>query len=207
MDSFIKTYLSVICGQYTTNSWNLEHIFSFFQDLRFSMSESMRIQGSWIIDFRSLFSISGSIESRVLTMILVFWSNSRLTGSPSCLLPMMVRFKVSGIRETVNQSSPTSTTVRLIPSRAIHPFGTRKRIHSEAQEIFRSRLFSDLRISLIFPVVSTCPETWCPPISSSSFRDRSMLTGSRFWGHRDWNGSMFPVSQQNEHAPSRLLQR
>ena len=50
MDSFIKTYLSVICGQYTTNSWNLEHIFSFFQDLWFSMSErkGFKAPESWI---------------------------------------------------------------------------------------------------------------------------------------------------------------
>ena len=39
-DSFIKIYVLVICGLYTMNSWNLEHSFSFFQDLWFSMSKS-----------------------------------------------------------------------------------------------------------------------------------------------------------------------
>ena len=52
-------------------------------------------------------------------------STSRLTTSPGCLKPRVVRARVSGIRLTVNDSAPTSTRVREIPSTVIDPFATR----------------------------------------------------------------------------------
>ncbi len=45
--------------------------------------------------------------------------------SPGCRKPRVVRARVSGIRETVNPSARTSTTVSEMPSTVIEPFGTR----------------------------------------------------------------------------------
>ena len=52
---------------------------------------------------------------------LAMTSVSRLTRSPGCRRPSVVRARVSGIRLTVNASSPASTTVRLTPSTVIDP--------------------------------------------------------------------------------------
>ena len=43
---------------------------------------------------------------------------------PGAAAPSVVRSSVSGISETVNQSSPTSTTVSETPLTAIEPFAT-----------------------------------------------------------------------------------
>src|SRR4029078_3448847 len=64
-------------------------------------------------------------DSRSRSTCLAMTSASRFTRSPGCRKPRVVRARVSGIRETVNPSARTSTTVREIPSTVIEPFGTR----------------------------------------------------------------------------------
>ena len=56
---------------------------------------------------------------------LAMTSTSRLTTSPGCLKPNVVRARVSGIRLTVNDSGPTSTTVNEMPSTVMEPLATR----------------------------------------------------------------------------------
>ena len=51
-------------------------------------------------------------------------STSRLTGVPGAAAPSVVRSSVSGISETENASSVTSTTVSETPLTAIEPFST-----------------------------------------------------------------------------------
>src|SRR5262249_3441197 len=55
-------------------------------------------------------------------------STCRFTVSPGCRAPMVVRLRVSGMRQTSNQESspggPTADTVRLMPSTAIEPLCT-----------------------------------------------------------------------------------
>src|SRR5690606_5717734 len=55
---------------------------------------------------------------------LAMTSTSRLTGSPGCLRPSVVRSRVVGMRLTVKKSGPASTTVRLMPSTVMEPFST-----------------------------------------------------------------------------------
>ena len=60
---------------------------------------------------------------------LAITSTSRFTVSPGSLMPSVVRFSVSGMRQTSNQPAASTAslraeTVRLIPSTAIDPFST-----------------------------------------------------------------------------------
>ena len=57
-------------------------------------------------------------------MYLASTSTSRLTGCPGAAAPRIVRSSVSGMSETLNQSSPKAATVSDTPSTAIEPFST-----------------------------------------------------------------------------------
>ena len=75
--------------------------------------------------------MTGALPPSSRSTYLAIMSTSRLTVSPGCLRPRVVRASVSGIRLTSIQSGlpceltlPSADTVRLTPSTAIEPFST-----------------------------------------------------------------------------------
>src|SRR6185437_6697646 len=118
---------------------------------------------------------------------LAITSTSRFTTSPGCRVPSVVRFSVSGIRQTSNHPSAvlsfgpggvSAETVRLIPSTAMEPFSTTYRAIPSGRVMRTwSQCSAGVR-EMIVAVASTCPCTRCPPIRSARRTERSRLTGS-----------------------------
>src|SRR5581483_6262705 len=104
------------------------------------------------------------------------WSISRLTGTPVPFEPRFVTSWVIGIILTPKSSSPTSFTVREMPSRAIEPLGAMKGISALGALTVRRMLPPSCRRSTIAPTPSTWPLTRWPPSSSPILRARSRLT-------------------------------
>ena len=103
-------------------------------------------------------------------------STSRLTTSPGCLLPSVVRARVSGIRLTVNAPAPTSTTVSEMPSTVIDPLATRYRARSAGSAISTTSQCSLGVRRTTLPVPSTWPCTMWPPSRVAGVTARSRLT-------------------------------
>ncbi|KAL4585075.1 hypothetical protein LXL04_009689 [Taraxacum kok-saghyz] len=79
-----------------------------------------------------------------------------------------------------SSSSNTSTTVKLVPSTAINPFGTINfNISGEVFTLIHNESPST-SIETISPVPSTCPCTKCPPIRVEGFTALSKLTTEPF---------------------------
>ena len=74
-------------------------------------------------------SVIGYLRSSFSTYFAIT-STSRLTSSPGCLAPSVVRLSVSGMRLTSNQSSSMAETVRLMPSTVMEPLWTTYRARS-----------------------------------------------------------------------------
>ena len=95
---------------------------------------------------------------------LAITSTSRFTTSPGCRVPSVVRFSVSGIRQTSNHPSAvpggvSAETVRLIPSTAIEPFSTTYRAIPSGRVMRTwSQCSAGVR-EMIVAVASTCPCT------------------------------------------------
>ena len=78
------------------------------------------VVGAWSV-------ITGTVPASSLSTYLAIMSASRLTASPGCLWPSVVRSSVSGIRLTSSQAAAGAggaETVRLMPSTATEPFST-----------------------------------------------------------------------------------
>ncbi|KAF5801416.1 hypothetical protein HanXRQr2_Chr06g0247891 [Helianthus annuus] len=79
-----------------------------------------------------------------------------------------------------SSSSNTLTTVKLVPSTAIKPFGTINfKISGDVFTLIHNESPSG-SIETISPVPSTCPCTKCPPIRVDGFTALSKLTTEPF---------------------------
>ena len=104
-------------------------------------------------------------------------SVSRFTKSPSLRFFKMVWLTVCGMAEMENSLSPTSATVRLMPSMVMEPFSTIYRISSAFACMVYQMAVSSRRTRITFPTPSTWPATICPPKRPSAAMALSRFTG------------------------------
>src|SRR5688572_25565134 len=86
-------------------------------------------------------------------------SHSRFTGEPACSPLRFVCPHVNGMIMTSKSSGPRAATVRLTPSRATDPLGTKNGASSGGNATFSQRASPSTRTSRMVPIPSTCPWT------------------------------------------------
>src|SRR5690606_39002626 len=120
-------------------------------------------------------SVAGAVSSR-RWVYFASTSVSRLTRVPGAAAPSVVTSSVVGMRETPNQSSPTSVTVSETPSTVIAPLRATRRARSRGSSTTTSSQRGPGVRERTVPTPSTWPWTTWPPRRESTRKDRSRLT-------------------------------
>src|SRR5688572_8783981 len=104
-------------------------------------------------------------------------SHSRFTGLPAASEPRVVCARVNGMIMTSKWSGPRAATVRLTPSRATDPLGTKNGASPDGNATVSQRASPSTRTSRTVPSPSTCPWTKWPPNRPLAAIARSRFTG------------------------------